>query len=69
MQDKVLGEMKNVFRPEFLNRMDMIVVFRALGKSDVLHIVDLELERITNAAQGAGPGAGGHRARQGAAGG
>jgi len=47
MREKVLGEVKNVFRPEFLNRVDMIVVFRALGKGDVLSIVDLELERIT----------------------
>jgi len=47
MREKVLGEVKNVFRPEFLNRVDMIVVFRALGKGDVLSIVDLELDRIT----------------------
>ena len=47
MREKVLGEVKNVFRPEFLNRVDMIVVFRALGKSDVLNIVDIELVRIT----------------------
>jgi ATP-dependent Clp protease ATP-binding subunit ClpC len=46
MREKVLGEVKNVFRPEFLNRVDMIVVFRALGKADVLSIVDIELERI-----------------------
>jgi ATP-dependent Clp protease ATP-binding subunit ClpC len=46
MREKVLGEVKNVFRPEFLNRVDMIVVFRALGKKDVLSIVDLELDRI-----------------------
>src|SRR5262249_18000688 len=46
MREKVLGEVKNVFRPEFLNRVDMIVVFRALGKSDVLNIVDIELVRI-----------------------
>jgi ATP-dependent Clp protease ATP-binding subunit ClpA len=37
---------KNVFRPEFLNRVDMVVVFRALGKADVLRIVDIELRRI-----------------------
>ncbi|MGH2353920.1 MAG: ATP-dependent Clp protease ATP-binding subunit, partial [Chloroflexota bacterium] len=46
MREKVLGEVKNVFRPEFLNRVDMIVVFRALGKADVMQIVDLELTRI-----------------------
>jgi ATP-dependent Clp protease ATP-binding subunit ClpC len=47
MREKVLGEVKNVFRPEFLNRVDMIVVFRALSKKDVLNIVDLELSRVT----------------------
>ena len=46
MREKVLGEVKNVFRPEFLNRVDMVVVFRALALKDVLQIVDLELNRI-----------------------
>ncbi len=46
MREKVLGEVKNVFRPEFLNRVDMIVVFRALAQADVLNIVDIELVRI-----------------------
>jgi ATP-dependent Clp protease ATP-binding subunit ClpC len=46
MREKVLGEVKNVFRPEFINRVDMIVVFRALALRDVLSIVDLELNRI-----------------------
>jgi ATP-dependent Clp protease ATP-binding subunit ClpC len=46
MREKVLGEVKNVFRPEFVNRVDMIVVFRALALRDVLSIVDLELNRI-----------------------
>ncbi|MEI8221073.1 MAG: ATP-dependent Clp protease ATP-binding subunit [Proteobacteria bacterium] len=46
MREKVLGEVKNVFRPEFLNRVDMVVVFRALALKDVLQIVELELNRI-----------------------
>jgi len=46
MREKVLGEVKNVFRPEFLNRVDMVVVFRALALKDVLQIVELELTRI-----------------------
>ena len=46
MREKVLGEVKNVFRPEFLNRVDMVVVFRALALNDVLQIVELELNRI-----------------------
>jgi ATP-dependent Clp protease ATP-binding subunit ClpC len=46
MREKVLGEVKNVFRPEFLNRVDTVVVFRALALKDVLQIVELELNRI-----------------------
>jgi ATP-dependent Clp protease ATP-binding subunit ClpA len=37
---------KNVFRPEFLNRVDLVVVFKALAKKDVLNIVDIELKRV-----------------------
>ena len=46
MRTKVLAELKKVFRPEFLNRVDASVVFRALTRSDVGEIVDLELERV-----------------------
>ena len=46
MRSKVLSELKKVFRPEFLNRVDATVVFRALTREDVGHIVDLELERV-----------------------
>ncbi len=46
MKDKVLGEMKNLFKPEFLNRIDASVVFRALNKDDVRQIIDLMLQRV-----------------------
>ncbi len=46
MKDKVLGELKNVFKPEFLNRIDSTVVFRALERDDIRKIVDLELVKI-----------------------
>ncbi len=46
MRDKVLAEVKNVFKPEFLNRIDSTVVFRALTKDDVRKIVDLELKGV-----------------------
>ncbi len=46
MRDKVLAEVKNVFKPEFLNRIDSTVVFRALTKEDVRKIVDLELKGV-----------------------
>ncbi|MCH8857884.1 MAG: ATP-dependent Clp protease ATP-binding subunit, partial [Proteobacteria bacterium] len=46
MRTKVLSELKKVFRPEFLNRVDATVVFRALTREDVGEIVDLELNRV-----------------------
>jgi len=46
MKDKVLGELKNVFRPEFLNRIDATVVFRPLGREQVRAIIDLMLARV-----------------------
>jgi ATP-dependent Clp protease ATP-binding subunit ClpC len=45
MKDKVLTEMKKLFRPEFLNRIDATVVFRALGREQIREIVDLLLSR------------------------
>jgi len=45
MKDKVLTEMKKLFRPEFLNRIDATVVFRALGREQIREIVDLQLNR------------------------
>jgi ATP-dependent Clp protease ATP-binding subunit ClpC len=45
MKDKVLAEMKKLFRPEFLNRIDATVVFRALGREQIREIVDLMLTR------------------------
>ena len=45
MKDKVLQEMKKLFRPEFLNRIDATVVFRALGRDQIRAIVDLMLTR------------------------
>jgi len=46
MKEKVLGELKNVFRPEFLNRIDATVVFRELTRDEIRQIVDLLLERV-----------------------
>jgi len=47
MKKKVLDEMKKVFRPEFLNRIDEAIVFHPLSKEDVRSIVDLMLEKVT----------------------
>ena len=42
----VLAEMRRHFRPEFLNRIDDIIVFRPLGKLELRRIVELQLERL-----------------------
>jgi ATP-dependent Clp protease ATP-binding subunit ClpB len=42
----VLDELRRHFRPELLNRIDDIVVFRPLGKEQLRHIVELQLERV-----------------------
>ncbi|HEY4669002.1 MAG TPA: ATP-dependent Clp protease ATP-binding subunit, partial [Tepidiformaceae bacterium] len=47
MKEKVLTELKNVFRPEFLNRIDSTVVFRPLSAEDIRKVVDLELIGVT----------------------
>ncbi len=41
MKDNVMGEVRRIFKPEFLNRIDEIVVFRALNKDDMKHIATL----------------------------
>ncbi len=46
MKDKVMEEVKRFFRPEFLNRIDGIVVFHALSKDHIKLIVDLMLREV-----------------------
>jgi ATP-dependent Clp protease ATP-binding subunit ClpC len=46
MKDKVLEELKRVFRPEFLNRLDNTVVFHTLSKEHIRSIVDLQLKEV-----------------------
>src|SRR5260370_4609000 len=45
MKDKVLQEMKKLFRPEVLNRIDSTVLFLSLGREQIREIVDLLLSR------------------------
>jgi len=47
MKEKLLGELKKTFRPEFLNRIDGIVVFHALTREHIREIVDLMLVSAT----------------------
>jgi ATP-dependent Clp protease ATP-binding subunit ClpC len=48
IESKVESEIKKKFKPEFLNRVDKIIVFRALTKADVKKIVNLELKKVIN---------------------
>jgi ATP-dependent Clp protease ATP-binding subunit ClpC len=47
MKDRVTDALKNTFRPEFLNRLDGVMVFRSLSKDQIKEIVELELSRVT----------------------
>jgi ATP-dependent Clp protease ATP-binding subunit ClpB len=46
VENAVLGELRRHFRPEFLNRVDDVIVFRPLGKPELKTIVDLQLRRL-----------------------
>ncbi|HUF52101.1 MAG TPA: ATP-dependent chaperone ClpB [Longimicrobiales bacterium] len=46
VEQHVLAELRRTFRPEFLNRVDDIVVFRPLDREQLKHIVELQLERL-----------------------
>jgi len=46
MRGKILEETKRVFKPEFLNRLDDIIVFHTLSKPDLVKIVDLEMTKV-----------------------
>jgi ATP-dependent Clp protease ATP-binding subunit ClpC len=49
MKAKVQDELKQHFRPEFLNRIDDIIVFHQLSKDEIVEIVDLMLDRVDTA--------------------
>jgi ATP-dependent Clp protease ATP-binding subunit ClpB len=46
LRDVLQEELNNFFRPEFLNRVDDVVVFKGLTKDDLLKIVDLEMNKV-----------------------
>ncbi|MEX0832348.1 MAG: AAA family ATPase, partial [Actinomycetota bacterium] len=46
MKGKVMEELKHSFRPEFLNRIDEVIVFRSLTRDNVKSIVDLMMKRV-----------------------
>ena len=47
MRKKLLVSLKRVFRPEFINRLDSVIVFRSLSRSDIQQIVQIELNKVT----------------------
>ena len=48
MRKKLMDSLKRVFRPEFINRVDNVIVFRSLNKQDIEEIVELELHKVAN---------------------
>src|SRR5437016_3933391 len=46
MRERILEEAKKTFRPEFLNRLDDLIVFRSLTKPDLVQILDLEISKV-----------------------
>src|SRR5512134_1315729 len=46
MRKKLNESLKRAFRPEFINRLDAVVIFRALSKEDIQQIVSLELDKV-----------------------
>lgn len=55
-RDKVLDELKKRMRPEFLNRIDKTIVFRALTKKDIYRIIDLQIAELASRIQRHGLG-------------
>jgi ATP-dependent Clp protease ATP-binding subunit ClpC len=48
MQKKLMDALKRTFRPEFINRLDSVIVFRSLTKEDIGKIVKLELNKVSD---------------------
>jgi ATP-dependent Clp protease ATP-binding subunit ClpC len=47
MRKKLTESLRKRFRPEFINRVDSVIIFRALSKSDIAEIVELELNKVS----------------------
>ncbi|MBI2551402.1 ATP-dependent chaperone ClpB [Candidatus Uhrbacteria bacterium] len=46
VRSQVMGMLKDYFRPEFLNRLDEIIVFHSLTEADIIQVVDRQIERV-----------------------
>jgi len=51
MREKLLEESKRFFKPEFLNRLDDVIVFRSLTKPNLIQILDLEIAKVVERVQ------------------
>jgi ATP-dependent Clp protease ATP-binding subunit ClpC len=47
MRDKIMEEARKTFRPEFMNRLDDVIVFRSLNRENLIAILDLEAEKVS----------------------
>ncbi len=56
MRDKVMDALKSHFRPEFLNRIDEVIVFHELAKDEVVQMVDLMTKRLAGQLESQGLG-------------
>lgn len=52
MREQIMDEAKRVFRPEFFNRLDDVIVFRPLTREDLLKILDLEMAKVVDRLKG-----------------
>jgi len=46
MRERIMDESKRTFRPEFLNRLDDVIVFRSFTREDLIRILDLEIDKV-----------------------
>jgi len=51
LKSKIMESLKEKFRPEFLNRIDEVIIFNYLGKKEIKKIVNLELEKVSQRLQ------------------
>ncbi|MCS7247640.1 MAG: ATP-dependent Clp protease ATP-binding subunit [Anaerolineales bacterium] len=51
MRKKLMEALRRVFRPEFINRVDSVIVFRSLNKEDIKKIVDIEMNKVAQRLQ------------------
>jgi ATP-dependent Clp protease ATP-binding subunit ClpC len=56
LKNELMGMLRSFFRPEFLNRLDEVIVFEALDEEQIEKIVELQLERVKRTARGQGIG-------------